>query len=104
MLIRIALLAGAGALAYAIFWAMGADPRGLAVVLAEMIKAPWTVVTLVDLYLGFFIIAVIIAVTERHWAWSVFWALPVFFLGNVWAAIWLVVRLSRFPMVRERED
>ena len=36
LILRIVLLAGAAALAGAIFWAMGADPRGLGPILEGM--------------------------------------------------------------------
>ncbi|MEO1252063.1 MAG: DUF1475 family protein [Pseudomonadota bacterium] len=91
--LRLILLAGALALAAAIVWAVGADDRGLGPVLAEMLSEPWTIVTLIDLYLGFFIGAVVIFLFEKSWPARLFWAAPVFFLGNVWTALWLLIRL-----------
>lgn len=90
---RLFFLLGGLALGAAIVWAMGADDRGLNIVLLDMLGQPWTLVTLIDLYLGFFISAAIIVLVERSWGLRLFWALPVFFLGNVWAALWLVLRL-----------
>ncbi|MEO0878587.1 MAG: hypothetical protein AAFY22_02640 [Pseudomonadota bacterium] len=95
MITRMILFLGAVALTAAIVWAVGADTRGLVVVLAAMIGQPWTLVTLVDLYLGFFIAAVIIMAVERRVLIGAAWALPVFFIGNIWTAIWLIVRLTR---------
>lgn len=76
-----------------LFWALGAEPRGTMDVLAAMVADPWTLVTLLDLYLGFLIIAAIIFFFERN-RWVAFlWAVPIFFLGNIWTVLWLIVRL-----------
>lgn len=91
--LRLLFAAAAAGLTGLIVWAMGADDRGLGPVLAAMAGEPWTVVTLADLYLGFFIAAAVIALTERHWWSALFWAAPIFVLGNVWAALWLALRL-----------
>ena len=56
-----------------------------------MAADPWGLVALVDLYLGFVLIAVVMAFFERG-AVAVLWIVPVFVLGNVWAVVWLVVR------------
>ena len=88
------LFAGLGAgLAALIFWAMAADGRPLGDVLAALFAQPWVVVTLADLYLGFVILAAIMLLTERRLWVGLFWALPLFVLGNVWAVVWLVIRL-----------
>jgi Protein of unknown function (DUF1475) len=60
---------------------------------AVVTTLPWGIVTLVDLYLGFALFAVLVFVTERSWMMALFWAAPVFVLGNVWAALWFVIRL-----------
>ncbi|MGE0829026.1 MAG: hypothetical protein AB7O04_06710 [Hyphomonadaceae bacterium] len=54
---------------------------------------PWGLVGLVDLYVGFLIFAVLVFITERSWWLAALWALPVFVLGNFWAALWFVLRL-----------
>lgn len=51
---------------------------------------PWGQVTLFDLYLGFFFLALIIAFFEETWWHAAIWIAPLPFLGNIWAAIWLV--------------
>lgn len=94
-MIMLRLLIGICAAAFigAIFWAIGADDRGLLTVVQEMLRQPWSVVALIDLYLGFLIAAVVIVLFERNLLVALFWALPTFFLGNFWLAAWLIVRL-----------
>lgn len=57
-----------------------------------LLKQPWGLVTIFDLYFGFIIVAVVIGWTERKWLPSVFWITPLFVLGNVWAGVWLILR------------
>lgn len=54
---------------------------------------PWGITTLFDLYFGFFLIAIVIALFERSWR-AAFWIIPIPFLGNVWVCIWFVLRLN----------
>ena len=90
---RLITLLGAIALAGSIWWAMQADGRALGDVLSSMFAQPWTVVTLIDLYLGFIICAVLVVLVEKNRFVALFWAAPIFVLGNVWTAIWFVIRL-----------
>jgi hypothetical protein len=53
----------------------------------------WGVVTLVDLYLGLFLAALAMALIEKGLS-AAFWILPLPFLGNVWTALWVVVRFQ----------
>ena len=53
----------------------------------------WGWSAIVDLYLGFILIAIIIAVFEENKIVAAFWILPVFFLGNIWSALWFVLKL-----------
>jgi len=53
----------------------------------------WGWTALVDLYLGFILIAVIIAAFEENKIIAVFWILPLFLLGNVWSALWFALKL-----------
>ncbi|WP_421789398.1 DUF1475 family protein [Hyphobacterium sp.] len=54
---------------------------------------PWGRVTLFDLYLGFFFLALFIAFFEKTWWRAAIWIAPLPILGNIWAAIWLVLAL-----------
>lgn len=60
---------------------------------AVVTTLPWGVVSIADLYLGFLLFSAIVFLTERSWLVAVLWAAPVFLLGNVWAALWFVIRL-----------
>lgn len=61
---------------------------------AWLTSDPWGIVTLADLYLGFFLSAVVIAIVERSWLAAI-WIAPLPFLGNFWTAIWFVLRLPK---------
>lgn len=60
---------------------------------------PWGWVMLADLYFGFILFAVIIATIERNRWVALFWIVPLFFLGNIWSALWLVVRLAKIVQI-----
>ncbi len=90
---RILISTAALALVVAIVWALGADGRSFPAVITDMLAQPWAVVTLIDLYLGFVLCAVVIVLFERNWPARLFWTAPLFLLGNFWAAAWLVLRL-----------
>jgi Protein of unknown function (DUF1475) len=64
-----------------------------------LLEQPWGLVSLVDLYVGLAMIAMIMVLTERSFVAGALWALPLFVLGNVWTAIWLLLRL---PSLAER--
>jgi hypothetical protein len=55
-----------------------------------LMSDPWGRVTLFDLYLGFFLLAVIIALFEKRPLRAILWIAPLPVLGNIWAAVWLV--------------
>lgn len=61
--------------------------------IAKLAAPPWGVVTLVDLYLGFAIAAVLIVALEPNKWVALAWAAPIFVLGNVVTAAWVVLRL-----------
>jgi hypothetical protein len=65
---------------------------------------PWGVVSLVNLYVGFLLFAIIVFVTERSFAAAALWAVPIFFLGNIWAALWLAIRLPTLVKRLSRTD
>lgn len=69
---------------------------------AVVTTLPWGLAALVDLFLGFVLFAALIFLTERSWIAAVFWAAPVFVLGNVWAALWFVIRLPHLAGLLRR--
>lgn len=60
---------------------------------------PWGLVTLADLYFGFVLSALVIWFFESRRLVALIWILPIPFLGNIWAALWFLVRL---PHLRQR--
>lgn len=96
-LLRVAFAIAGIALAALIVAAAIEAPIGAS--FARIIEDLWGWVTLADLYLGFLILAAIIALVERHPLRAVAWIMPMFVLGNVWSVVWLVLRL---PLIRKR--
>jgi hypothetical protein len=91
--LRLLYALGGVALAGAILWAFGQAPFWESAV--AVARNPWGLVTLVDLYVGFLMIGLLIGVVER-WPWWI-WPMIVisFGLGNVVYAVWGVLRLRR---------
>ena len=91
LLLRLAAAMLAAGLFATIVWAgMNANFRES---FGRIIADPWGVVSLVDLYIGFIIAAVVIVIFERKKSVAALWVVPVFFLGNIVTAIWLAWRL-----------
>ena len=91
LLLRLAAAMLAAGLVATIVWAgMNANFRES---FGRIIADPWGVVSLVDLYIGFIIAAVVIVIFERKKSVAALWVVPVFFLGNIVTAIWLAWRL-----------
>jgi hypothetical protein len=61
---------------------------------AMITKDPWGIVSLADLYLGFIVAAVVMALVERSWTVAP-WIVAIFFLGNVVTAIWFAWKLPK---------
>ncbi|MEM8935054.1 MAG: DUF1475 family protein [Pseudomonadota bacterium] len=93
MILRPLVFFAAAALLASFAWAWGLDDRGLGPVLSEMVSKPWTVVTLIDLYLGFLLCAIVVFLFERNKLVAIAWCVPIFILGNVWTAAWFLIRL-----------
>lgn len=72
--------------------------------LAVITTLPWGTAGLVDLYIGFVLIAVLMFLTERSWVVAALWAAPLFVLGNVWAALWFVIRLPHLAKQLSKPD
>ncbi|HVY86695.1 MAG TPA: DUF1475 family protein [Caulobacterales bacterium] len=71
---------------------------------AVITTLPWGVATLADLYIGFLFFSVIVFLTERSWLIAVLWAIPIFIVGNIWSALWLVIRLPHLAKQLSKPD
>lgn len=69
-----------------------------------MLSLPWGAVTMADLYTGFVLFAIVIFLAEKSWFAALLWSVPLFFLGNIWAALWLFVRLPSLARRFNRPD
>ena len=79
-----------------VLWAFGAHADlhgGMFDQFAVITTLPWGKATVVDLYAGFALFALLVWLTERSPLVALAWAAPVFVLGNIWAAVWFIVRL-----------
>jgi hypothetical protein len=94
-LVRILSALGGLALLALIVWAMATAGQSLTEAIAWLISEPWGVVSLFDLYLGFFLIAVLIWVLEPNKAIALAFIAPLPLLGNVWAAVWVAWRIAK---------
>ncbi|MEO0823810.1 MAG: hypothetical protein AAF074_25805 [Pseudomonadota bacterium] len=92
MLVRIIVGLGGALLTGLIVWAIFAADEDVFGVIARLPEDPWFLVTMVDLYLGFFLGAAVIGIVERRLLPTLLWAAPIFVLGNVWTALWFVLR------------
>jgi len=93
-LVRILSALGGLALLALIVWAVLTAGQSLTEAIAWLVSEPWGVVSLFDLYLGFFLIAVLIWVLEPNKAIALAFILPLPVLGNVWAAVWVAWRIA----------
>jgi hypothetical protein len=90
-----------------IIWAATAGPDlhgGIMDQAQVLLTLPWGVVTLVDLLIGFVLFAVLVFLTERSWLLAALWAAPVLVLGNMWAAVWFVIRLPHLAKQLSKPD
>lgn len=60
-----------------------------------ILALPWGLVTLLDLYVGFILYAVLVFTFEPRKGVAVAWVLPIFVLGNLVMAAWIIVRLPQ---------
>jgi hypothetical protein len=92
---RIIAALGAIALAAAIVWASLTAGQSLSEAVGWLVSEPWGVVSLIDLYLGFVLIAILIWVFEPNKLIALVFILPLPILGNVWSAVWVAWRLGQ---------
>jgi hypothetical protein len=86
----VALLA---ALIAAIVWAAGRESLGDG--FRRLLDHPWGVVTLIDVYAGFFFVGAWLWTVERHKATLVIWLLLLFCTGNAATLLYLTLRARK---------
>jgi len=99
-------VAGLGLLGI-VLWAAfaGADVHGSFLDQTGVVTTlPWGVAMLADLYVGFVLFAAIVFLAERSWLSAALWSVPLLFLGNIWAALWLALRLPSLIRRLNRPD
>jgi hypothetical protein len=69
-----------------------------------ILSIPWGFVAMVDLYVGFAFFALVVFLAERSWISAIAWSVPIFFLGNIVVAAWLVVRMPSLISRLNRPD
>ncbi|MBN1399924.1 MAG: DUF1475 family protein [Anaerolineae bacterium] len=62
---------------------------------AQLLRMPWGIVSLVDLYVGFALFSIWIVYRERSWWRSVVWVLLMMILGFWTGALYTLVALLR---------
>ena len=72
--------------------------------LGVMTTLPWGLTALIDLYAGFALLTIIIFLAEKSFLMAALWSAPMFLLGNVWAALWLVFRVGSLARRLNRPD
>jgi hypothetical protein len=92
-LIGIAGLALLGLVVWALFTPLSELHGDFALQFGVIASLPWGLATLADLYVGYLLFAALVLIVERSWWTAAAWAIPAFFLGNIWAALWFVIRL-----------
>src|SRR5262249_47876695 len=60
-----------------------------------LLDQPWGVAALTDLYVGFALLAIMMILVEGSLIAGLLWAAPLLVLGNIWTAVWLVLRWPR---------
>jgi len=65
---------------------------------------PWGAAALADRFAGFVLLATLVFLTERSWLVAALWSAPLFVVGNVWAALWFVIRLPHLAKQLSKPD
>lgn len=86
-------LLGLAALAFAVLITWAVNAGNFAEAGRWLTSDPWGIVSLTDLYIGFALIAMVIALFERSRWRAAFWIVPLPFLGNLWTLVWLAFAL-----------
>ena len=94
VIVRILALLGALALAVSIVWAAQSAGQSFSEAVAWLLSGPWGVVAMIDLYLSFFLIAVLLWILEPNKLIALVFIVPLPFIGGLWPAVWLAWRIG----------
>lgn len=61
----------------------------------QVLAQPWGIVTILDLVLGAVCITAVIFTLEKNWQTAALWSVPIFILGNVVTAVWILIRFRQ---------
>ena len=90
---RALCILGAAILLASVFWA--ASQASIGASFQAIVADPWGVVSLIDLYLGFVLISIVIWLFERSPIRALCWIVPIYVLGNTVSAVWLAWQLPK---------
>lgn len=79
-------------------WTLSEGPP-IGELIAAIGQHPWTIVLAADEILGFVLFSVIIAFSERSALRATFWIIPIFLIGHIVSAVYL---LGNFDRIRAR--
>ena len=75
--------------------------KSLATIFVTLLSDTWGIVTLIDLYAGFFVVAAWIAAIERNALRSLLWLIALLCLGNLATLVYVALRARRARTWRE---
>lgn len=58
----------------------------------KVLAEPWGLVTILDLVLGIVCMTAVIFTVESDWKKAAMWSVPIYFLGNIVTAVWILTR------------
>ncbi|MEC7475832.1 MAG: DUF1475 family protein [Pseudomonadota bacterium] len=61
----------------------------------KVLAEPWGLVTILDLVLGVVCMTTVIFTVESDWKKAAMWSVPIYFLGNIVTAVWILTRLDQ---------
>ena len=99
---KLAVIAAFVAFLAGFFWTLNQYPLSAAT--GEIVSNPWTIIIAADDILGFVLFSVIIAFSERTVMRAVFWIVPMFLIGHIVAAIYLIGNYERIRSRLTREE
>lgn len=86
-------------LAFLAGFAWAIDQAPISSLIGAIDSHPWTIILAADELLGFVLFSVIIAFAERSPLRAAFWIIPIFLIGHMVSAIYL---LGNFERIRSR--